>query len=175
MAVVSRGLWLRSQPAPLASRPDVSLLRRTICPKCPYRCTLGLYGGVWRREWRAASRWKWPVRTHAGWAVQAVRFSPPQGHDRPPSGQFLVLPEQHISGRHAVIRYSNGTFYVVDTSSNGVFVNSTEARLQKNQPYALKQGDRLYMDAYEIRVSIQTEGRAEPRGWPPWILPWGSL
>jgi len=75
---------------------------------------------------------------------------------------FWVLPEQHISGRHAVIRYSNGTFYVVDTSSNGVFVNSTEARLQKNQPYALKQGDRLYMDAYEIRVSIQTEGRAEP-------------
>jgi type VI secretion system protein ImpI len=74
-----------------------------------------------------------------------------------------VLPDQHISGRHAVIRYSNGTFYLVDTSSNGVFVNSPESRLQKNQPYALKQGDRLYIDAYEIRVSIQTESRPEPR------------
>jgi type VI secretion system FHA domain protein len=72
-----------------------------------------------------------------------------------------VLPDQHISGRHAVIRYSNGTYYVVDTSSNGVFLNSPEARLQKNQPQPLKNGDRLYIDAYEISVSIRTEAPAE--------------
>ena len=71
-----------------------------------------------------------------------------------------VLPDQHISGRHAVIRYSSGTFYLVDTSSNGVFVNSPENRLQKNQPYALKQGDRVYIDAYEIRVTLE-QGRAD--------------
>lgn len=73
-----------------------------------------------------------------------------------------VLPDQHISGRHAVIRYSNGTYYVVDTSSNGVFLNSPDARLQKNQPQALKQGDRIYIDSYEIRVSIRTDARSEP-------------
>jgi type VI secretion system protein ImpI len=72
-----------------------------------------------------------------------------------------VLPDQHISGRHAVIRYSNGTYYVVDTSSNGVFFNSPDARLQKNQPQVLKHGDRLYMDTYEIRVSIRTDARSE--------------
>jgi type VI secretion system FHA domain protein len=72
-----------------------------------------------------------------------------------------VLPDQHISGRHAVIRYSNGTYYVVDTSSNGVFLNSPETRLQKNQPQPLKHGDRLYIDAYEICVSIRTDARAE--------------
>jgi type VI secretion system protein ImpI len=77
-----------------------------------------------------------------------------------------VLPDQHISGRHAAIRFSNGTFYVVDTSSNGVFVNSPESRLQKNQPYALEQGDRVYIDAYEIRVTIQTETRSEPLMMP---------
>jgi len=82
-----------------------------------------------------------------------------------------VLPDQHISGRHAAIRYSNGTFYVVDTSSNGVFINSPEVRLQKNQPHALKQGDRLYIDAYEIRVSIQTGGRAESAARLPAVEP----
>ena len=68
-----------------------------------------------------------------------------------------VIPDQHISGRHAAIRYANGTYYVIDTSSNGVFLNSPDTRLQKNQPQALKQGDRLYIDSYEIRVSIRTE------------------
>jgi type VI secretion system protein ImpI len=85
-----------------------------------------------------------------------------------------VLPDQHISGRHAVIRYSNGTWYVVDTSSNGVFINSHETRLQKNQPHALKQGDRIYIDAYEIRVSIQAEGRAEPARMPAVDPPLGN-
>lgn len=88
---------------------------------------------------------------------------------------FWVLPDQHVSGRHAVIRYSNGTFYVVDTSSNGVFVNSPENRLQKNQPHALKQGDRLYIDAYEIRVNLQEQAaRVEPRMAPAAEPPLGD-
>jgi type VI secretion system FHA domain protein len=41
-------------------------------------------------------------------------------------------------------------------------LNSPEVRLQKNQPQALKQGDRLYIDSYEIRVSIRTDARSEP-------------
>jgi type VI secretion system protein ImpI len=77
-----------------------------------------------------------------------------------------VLPDQHISGRHAVIRHGNGTFYVVDTSSNGVFVNSMDSRLQKNQPYALKDGDRLFIDAYEIRVAIEDRKPEAARSSP---------
>src|ERR1700760_1381139 len=73
-----------------------------------------------------------------------------------------VIPDQHISGRPAAIRYANGTYCVVDTSSNGVFLNSPETRLQRNQPQALKHGDRLYIDSYEIRVSIRTDTASEP-------------
>src|SRR5262245_46931061 len=72
-----------------------------------------------------------------------------------------TLPDPHVSGRHAVIRYSNGTFYIEDTSTNGVFINTPENRLTRGQPYALKSGDRILIDLYEIRASI-TSGQADP-------------
>src|SRR2546426_8360261 len=65
-----------------------------------------------------------------------------------------VLPDPHVSGRHAVIRYVNGTFFIEDTSTNGVFINTPENRLARGQPYALKSGDRIHIDLYEIRASI---------------------
>jgi type VI secretion system protein ImpI len=76
-----------------------------------------------------------------------------------------VLPDPHVSGRHAVIRYVNGTFFIEDTSSNGVFINTPENRLTRGQPYALKSGDRIHIDLYEIRASItpaSTGPRADP-------------
>lgn len=76
-----------------------------------------------------------------------------------------MLPDPHVSGRHAVIRYSNGTFYIEDTSTNGVFINTPENRLTRGQPYALKSGDRILIDLYEIRASItpgQTDAVSDP-------------
>ncbi len=72
-------------------------------------------------------------------------------------GNDWVLPDQFVSGQHAVIHFSDGTYYLEDRSSNGVFINSPETRLPKHQPYALKDGDRFFIDAYEIRVSISSE------------------
>ncbi|MBS0396158.1 MAG: FHA domain-containing protein, partial [Proteobacteria bacterium] len=54
-----------------------------------------------------------------------------------------VLADQYVSGRHARIQYANGAYYVVDTSSNGTFLNSPDSRLPKNQPHPLQDGDRL--------------------------------
>src|SRR5215469_4071842 len=71
-----------------------------------------------------------------------------------------VLPDRYVSGHHARIRFANGTYYVEDTSSNGVFLNAPDARLPRNQPQALKNGDRIYIDAYEIRVSITPDAPA---------------
>jgi type VI secretion system FHA domain protein len=70
-----------------------------------------------------------------------------------------MLPDPHVSGHHAVIRYIGGTFYIEDTSTNGVFINSTENRLTRGQPYALKSGDRILIDLYEIRASITPESK----------------
>jgi type VI secretion system FHA domain protein len=68
-----------------------------------------------------------------------------------------VIPDPYVSGRHALIRYLNGKFFVEDTSTNGVYINSQDNRLRRSEPHPLKNGDRLFIDAYEIRVSIANE------------------
>ncbi|WP_116811704.1 type VI secretion system-associated FHA domain protein [Steroidobacter cummioxidans] len=67
-----------------------------------------------------------------------------------------VFPDPYVSGRHALIRYVNGKFFIEDTSTNGVFINSPDNRLTRGQPQQLRNGDLLYIDAYQINVSIQT-------------------
>jgi type VI secretion system FHA domain protein len=68
-----------------------------------------------------------------------------------------VIPDPYVSGRHALIRYLNGKFFVEDTSTNGVYINSPDNRLRRSEPHPLKNGDRLFIDAYEIRVAIANE------------------
>src|SRR5262245_42970840 len=77
-----------------------------------------------------------------------------------------VFPDPYVSGRHALIRYLNGKFFVEDTSTNGVFVNSLDNRLSRAQPHQLKNGDRLYIDAYEIHVSIEDDAADDARNDP---------
>jgi type VI secretion system FHA domain protein len=67
---------------------------------------------------------------------------------------YWALPDPYISSRHALIRYRDGVFYIEDTSTNGVFVNSQDNRLVKGQPHALKSGDWIFIEPYEIRASI---------------------
>jgi type VI secretion system protein ImpI len=67
-----------------------------------------------------------------------------------------VFPDPYVSGRHALIRYLNGKFFVEDTSTNGVFINSPNNRLSKTQAHALRTGDVLYIDAYQIKVGIES-------------------
>ncbi len=68
-----------------------------------------------------------------------------------------VFADPYISGRHALIRYVNGQYFIEDTSTNGVFINSLDKRVSKGQPQQLNDGDRLYIDAYEIEVSIKAD------------------
>lgn len=72
-----------------------------------------------------------------------------------------VLPDPYVSGRHALIRYLNGRFFVEDTSTNGVFINAPDSRLSRTQAHPLKHGDVLYIDAYEISVAIERDAVAE--------------
>lgn len=77
-----------------------------------------------------------------------------------------VFPDPYVSGRHALIRYVNGKFFVEDTSTNGVFINKPDNRLTRGQPQQLRDGDLLYIDAYQINVSIQNDAGAERRSDP---------
>ena len=65
-----------------------------------------------------------------------------------------VLPDPHISGRHALVRYTKGVFYLEDVSRNGVFINSSENRLVPGQSYPIKSGDRIVIEPFEIHASI---------------------
>lgn len=77
-----------------------------------------------------------------------------------------VFPDPYVSGRHALVRYLNGKYFIEDTSTNGVFINSPEQRLARGQPQQLRDGDLLYIDAYQIQVSIQSDPAAESRNDP---------
>jgi type VI secretion system FHA domain protein len=68
-----------------------------------------------------------------------------------------VFADPYISGRHALIRYVNGKYFIEDTSTNGVYLNSHDHRLPRAQAYPLRHGDRLFVDAYEIQVSIESD------------------
>ena len=69
-----------------------------------------------------------------------------------------ILSHRKVSGRHAVISFHEDVFYIVDDSSaNGVFINTTKNRLIPGKRYALKTGDRIIIDPYEIDVSISSE------------------
>jgi type VI secretion system protein ImpI len=76
-----------------------------------------------------------------------------------------VLPGEYVSGHHARIQFRNGQFLVEDTSTNGVSVNSPDNRLQRGRAYPIKSGDRLFIDTYEISVTVA----AGERGRDPFV------
>jgi predicted component of type VI protein secretion system len=67
-----------------------------------------------------------------------------------------VLPDTKcfVSGRHAMIDFQGGAYYLVDTSRNGVFVNGADTAVGRGHPQRLFDGDRLRIGEYEIEVQI---------------------
>ena len=65
-----------------------------------------------------------------------------------------VLAHTKVSGRHAVITCIDGVFYIEDTSTNGVFLNSPQNRLVAGRRYALESGDQLIIEPYQISIQI---------------------
>ncbi len=65
-----------------------------------------------------------------------------------------VLANPYISRHHATIRWISGTYYIESTGEDGVAVNSQQAMLPQLERRALKNGDRLFIDEYEIAVGL---------------------
>jgi len=68
---------------------------------------------------------------------------------------ILPDPERYISGRHATIDFKGGIYYLIDTSSNGVYVNGDCEPVGKGNPRRLFNGDVLRFGDFEITVSIE--------------------
>ena len=71
------------------------------------------------------------------------------------------LPDPKVSSNHAVISYADGTFFITDRSTNGVFVGSPGNRLEFRTPYALNSGDTLFIEPYTVQVTIESSVSAD--------------
>ena len=66
------------------------------------------------------------------------------------------LPDIKISRWHAVISFQDGTFFIEDLSRNGVCLNDWNNRIGGDSPHPLKAGDTLFIDPYQIEVSLDS-------------------
>jgi type VI secretion system FHA domain protein len=69
----------------------------------------------------------------------------------------LPSPERFVSRYHARILFKYGQFLVQTEGGNTVGINNPDALLSLEAPHTLKAGDRLFIDEYEILVSIAND------------------
>jgi type VI secretion system protein ImpI len=72
-----------------------------------------------------------------------------------------ALPDdrRYISSRHASIEYRSGGYYILDTSTNGVYVNDAAEPLGRDQRQRLFTGDRIRVGEYEMLVEIDAASK----------------
>lgn len=72
----------------------------------------------------------------------------------------LPDPERFISGKHAAIAFRDGSFYITDTSTNGIYVGGSEQPLGRGNSAPLSNGDRLLIGDYEIEIVLEGDAGA---------------
>ena len=74
----------------------------------------------------------------------------------------LPDPERYLSGKHARIEFRAGKYYLIDTSSNGTYVNGAQVPLGRFHEYAMQDGDYIRIGDYELLVSIDPSNDFPP-------------
>jgi type VI secretion system protein len=75
---------------------------------------------------------------------------------------ILPDPDRYLSGKHARIDFRSGSYVLVDTSSNGTYVNGAQVPLGKYHEYVLQDGDYLRLGEYELLVSVEQSNDFPP-------------
>jgi type VI secretion system protein len=75
---------------------------------------------------------------------------------------ILPDPERYLSGKHARVDFRAGNYILVDTSSNGTYVNGAQVPLGKYHDYVLRDGDYIRIGEYELLVSIDKSNDFPP-------------
>lgn len=76
-----------------------------------------------------------------------------------------VLSASGVSRVHAMVRYLNGIYFIEDRSTNGMLLNGSP--LIKGDPAALKNGDRLQIDTFEVAVRMEADSETIVQIGPP--------
>ena len=69
----------------------------------------------------------------------------------------LPDPERWLSAHHARVRFRDGAYMLLDTSTNGVYVNDAATPIGRRSSYALRHGDILRFGNYQVAVTIDVE------------------
>jgi type VI secretion system FHA domain protein len=77
------------------------------------------------------------------------------------AGNDWIIPDPYVSKQHARISYSNGTFFVEGLGRNAIAIGSPGNTLPSKQRQALRSGDHLFIDQYEM---IVTTSQGDPPG-----------
>jgi type VI secretion system protein len=75
---------------------------------------------------------------------------------------ILPDPERYLSGKHARVDFRAGAYVLVDTSSNGTYINGAQVPLGKYHDYTLKDGDYIRLGEYELLASIDKSNDFPP-------------
>jgi len=67
---------------------------------------------------------------------------------------ILPDPDRYVSGRHATIDFKGGIYYLLDHSSNGVYINDEVEPIGNGTPRRLFNGDHVRMGDFEFAVTI---------------------
>ncbi len=67
-----------------------------------------------------------------------------------------IIPDRkrHLSNHHALISYREGTFFLTDTSSNGIQNSASGARLHKGDMVRIEHGSVYVLGDFEIRARL---------------------
>ncbi|SFX36569.1 MULTISPECIES: type VI secretion system-associated FHA domain protein TagH [unclassified Pseudomonas] len=66
----------------------------------------------------------------------------------------LPDPERLVSGKHCVIQYKDGRYYLTDNSTNGVELVKAGVRLRKGNSELLQDGEVIRIGDYEIQARV---------------------
>lgn len=69
-------------------------------------------------------------------------------------------PQRFLSGMHCRIHKEGDSYFITDTSTNGVFLNGSEDRLTRDEPVGLNAGDKFRIGDYEFEVTMDDESLA---------------
>ena len=72
----------------------------------------------------------------------------------PGNDWILPDPRRVVSGHHFEVQFHGGKYWLIDTSTNGVFVNDADDPASVTGRVELHDGDRLRVGDYDILVSV---------------------
>ena len=67
-----------------------------------------------------------------------------------------IIPDRkrHLSNHHAIVSYREGSFFLTDSSSNGIQDGGSGARLHKGEPVRIEHGSTYVLGDFEIRARL---------------------